>query len=122
MSEARKSLLLILRRSPYGDGLARAGADLALAAAAFEQNISLLFMDDGLWQLLPGQDSAHTPGKNLARLLDSLPLYDIETLYVDETSMTQRQLTPEQLGGDIQLLGETELPAFVEGFDQVIGF
>ena len=122
VSDTRKSLLLILRSSPYGNGLARAGVDLALAAAAFDQDVSLLFMDEGIWQLLPQQDSAHTPGKNIARLLDSLPLYDIETLYVDGTSMVRRQLEPGQLSGNTQVLDEAELRAFVEGFDQVMGF
>lgn len=122
MSPSRKSLLLVLRSSPYGNGLARAAVDLALAAAAFEQDVSLLFMDDGIWQLLPGQESEHAPGKNIARLLDSLPLYDVETFYVEAASLESRCLQPQQLSGNTHVLDAVELPAFVESFDQVLGF
>ena len=42
---SQRSLLLVFRRAPYGGSSGRAGLDLAMAAAAFEQPVSLLFMD-----------------------------------------------------------------------------
>jgi len=80
---ASKRTLLILRRSPYGSSLSRAGIDTALAFAAFDQEISLLFAGDGVLQLLPDQDTGLAGVRNLGRLLASLPLYDIEQVYVD---------------------------------------
>ena len=69
---------MVVRHSPYGSSLARASLDVALAAAAFEQPVKLLFMGDGVLQLLPEQDSRAIGQKNIGRLLSSLPLYDID--------------------------------------------
>ena len=122
MNQQRKKLLLVLRHAPYGNALARASLDVALAAAAFEQDIELLFMDDGVWQLLPNQQPADIAAKNLHKTLESMPLYDIESFYVEAESLARRQLTAAQLNSTVKLLDADELPAFMDSFDQVLGF
>ena len=119
---ASKTLLLIIRRAPYGDRLGRAGYDLALAAAAFEQPVALLFMDDGVWQLLPDQQPAAIGAKSISSTLDSLPLYDIETVYADAQSLNTRGLTADELRGGVELIGPRKLGDFIEGFDTVVSF
>jgi tRNA 2-thiouridine synthesizing protein C len=122
VSQSRKKLLLVLRRAPYGDTLARASLDVALAAAAFDQQVELLFMDDGVWQLLPAQQPTAIGAKNLYKTLQSMPLYDIESFYVEADSLAQRQLSPDQLECQVQLLEAEDLPVFMDSFDQVLGF
>ena len=84
-----KTLLVVFRRAPYGRGLTRGGYDLALAAAAFEQPVSLLFMDDAVWQLMPGQSTARIDAKSIESTLASLSLYDIDTLYVEADALAR---------------------------------
>jgi tRNA 2-thiouridine synthesizing protein C len=117
-----KKLLLILRCTPYGNPLSRASLDVALAAAVFDQDITLLFMDDGVWQLLPAQHPAGLQAKNLQSTLASMPLYDIEIFHVDAQSLAQRQLDPAQLQGSINVVSNEDLAGFIDGFDQVLGF
>ena len=62
-----KSLLLLIRHSPYGSSLARASIDVALAAAAFDQAVSLLFVGDGVLQLLPEQRTEQQGVQNQER-------------------------------------------------------
>lgn len=92
VNSGKKSLLVIIRHAPYGSSLARASLDVALAAAAFEQTVALLFLGDGVLQLLPQQDSQSIGRKNMGRQLASLPLYDIENVYVDAAAATSYQL------------------------------
>jgi len=92
MSEQQKTVLVAVRHSPYGSSLARAALDTALAAAAFEQPLKLLFLGDGVLQLLPDQDSSAVGIKNIGKLLSSLPLYDIESVYVDRESAQRYKL------------------------------
>ncbi|MCB1679949.1 MAG: sulfurtransferase complex subunit TusC [Halioglobus sp.] len=75
--------LVVVRRAPYGASLARTAIETALAVAAFEQPVDILFMGDGVLQLLGQQDSQASGSRNMGRLLASLPLYDIEAVYVD---------------------------------------
>ncbi|MDJ0879065.1 MAG: sulfurtransferase complex subunit TusC [Halieaceae bacterium] len=117
-----KSLLLVFRRAPYGRSLSRAGYDLALAAAAFEQPVSLLFMDDGVWQLLPEQHADQINTKSVASTLASLPLYDVENLYVDMQSLDARGLAPVELRKEVVPLDATAVQALMHEHHQVLVF
>jgi tRNA 2-thiouridine synthesizing protein C len=122
MSTSKKKLLLIFRHGPYGNKLSRAGLDAALAAAAFDQHINLLFMDDGVWQLLPDQSASSIDSKNVHSTLQSMPLYDLESFHVDRLSLSARQLEPAQLDGELVLLEPVELAEFIDSHDQVLSF
>jgi tRNA 2-thiouridine synthesizing protein C len=88
----QKTVLLVLSHSPYGSSLAGASLDAALACAAFEQPVDLLFLGDGVLQLQAGQDSAAAGVRNKGKLLASMPLYDIERVYVDAVAAGRYQL------------------------------
>jgi len=112
-----KRLLLICRHSPYAGQLSHGALDFALAASVFEQDLTLLFMDEGVWQLLPNQQ---VDGKSIEKTLDSLPLYDFEELHVDLGSLHSRHLSITDLRGSVTPLSAAELPAFLDSFDQLI--
>ncbi len=91
----KKSILVLIRRAPYSSSLARASVDLALAAAAFEQEVEILFQGDGVLQLLPNQRSELIGLKSIGKVLSSLPLYGIEQVYADARSLSRYGLTEE---------------------------
>jgi tRNA 2-thiouridine synthesizing protein C len=119
---ARKTLLLVCRQAPYNGTLARAALELGLAAAAFNQTIDLLFLDDGVWQLLPDQEAAAIDRKSLSATVASLSLYDLETLYVAERSLAARQLDFRELAGTVRVLDDAALAEFMDAHDQVLSF
>ena len=80
---------MVTRHSPYGGTLAKSALDLALAAAAFDQPVDLLFMADGVLQLLPAQEGKARGRKDMARQLAALPLYDIDHVYADAEAATR---------------------------------
>lgn len=122
MSDSKKKILLIFRHGPYGNKLSRAGLDVALTAAAFDQHINTLFMDDGVWQLLPDQSAGSIDSKNVHSTLQSMPLYDLDTFYVERHSLAARQLEPAQLDGQLVLLEPEELAGFLDSYDQLLSF
>ncbi len=75
-----KQFLIICRRAPYGESYAREALDVAMAAAAFDQRIAMLFLGDGVTQLFKRQDSAALTQKSLEKQLSALPLYDVNEL------------------------------------------
>ena len=115
-------LLLVIRHSPYGSSLARASLDVALAAAAFDRPISLLFAGDGVLQLLPDQDSEALGVKNLGRLLASLPLYGIEQVHVDADAADRYQLDLEAAPVSAQALDREAMSQLIRAHDHVLGF
>ena len=121
MSMPGKTFLLISRASPYGSTQAREALDIAFAAAAFNQRIQVLFMDDGVLQLAPGQQPSATSGKTLAKTLGMLEHYDVTDIYVEQSSLAARGLTPDELVLDCKVLDNASMGRLVAGADTVFG-
>lgn len=116
------STLAIIRHAPYGNSLARAAIDAALASAAFEQRVTLLFVGDGVLQLLPEQEPAAIGRKSHARVLSSLPLYGIEQVYVDAGSVKRYQLDLAQAPVDAVALDDCAMRDLLLQHKHLLGF
>ncbi len=117
-----KRYLIIFRRPPYGEAYAREALDMALAAAAFEQPVTLLFLGDGVAQLFRTHDSAAIGEKSLEKQLSALPLYDINTIYVDATALQRRGFAVENLSLPAQIASDTEIGALLRNNDVILNF
>lgn len=122
MTETKKRLLVIIRHSPYGSSLAKAALDLGLAAAAFDQAVDLLFLGDGVLQLLPDQDSKAVGVKNIGRQLAALPLYDIDSVYVDAQAAASYNLDLLKAPVVTQSLDAQEMHQLMSSADHLLGF
>lgn len=117
-----KRLLVIIRHSPYGSSLARASLDVALSAAAFDQPVNLLFSGDGVLQLMSGQQTESVGVKNIERLLASLPMYDIERVYVDAEAAARYRLDLSATPLPAKSLDHTAIGELLDNHDHVLGF
>lgn len=117
-----KRYLIICRRAPYGESYAREALDMALAAAAFDQTIALLFLGDGIGQLLNAQDSVAIGEKSFEKQISALPLYDINSIYVDAAALQQRGLSAADLSLPAQAVDDTEIAALLKNHDIVLNF
>jgi len=120
MSET--SFLIINRRAPYTSNHAREGLDAALTAAVFEQPVAMLFMSDGVYQLLKDQQPGAIGQKNLSANLQVLPMYDIEKLYVCSQALAERGLTEAQLVVPVEVLDGDAINALIKQQDRVLTF
>ncbi|HZR88069.1 MAG TPA: sulfurtransferase complex subunit TusC [Bradyrhizobium sp.] len=93
----RKRFLYINRRAPYGTIYALESLEVVLIGAAFEQEVSVAFIDDGVYQLMAGQDTAGIGMKNFSKTYRALGDYDVRRLYVERESLAERGITVEQL-------------------------
>jgi tRNA 2-thiouridine synthesizing protein C len=120
MPDQRKTILFILQRAPYGSSAARETLDAALAAAAFEQTVQLLFTGDGVWQLLPAQQPEAIGSKDSSKMLQALDYYDIEAVYADAVSLAERGLSAEQSAIPVTALSGDALKQLIQSADCVI--
>ncbi len=116
-----KRLTVVIRRTPYGSSLARAALDAGFAAAAFEQPVILLFIGDGVLQLISDQNSQAIGIKNIGRLLSSAPLYDIDTVYVDADALSRYNVSVEDLVVPAQALDEASIHDLLCTSDHLLG-
>ncbi len=97
MAATKKSFLLICRHAPYGGSLARESLDVALTAATFDQRVAILFLGDGVQQLLRAQHPDAIAQRALDKQLAALPLYDVDTIYVEADALRARGLNTTDL-------------------------
>jgi len=117
-----KNILVIQRTAPYGSSLAREGLDYVLTSAAYDQNIQMLFMGDGVFQLVKDQNSSDIQLKSQLGAMEVLPLYDIEDLYVIEEDLAERNISESDLGLPIKLIKRSDTHTLIEQQDHVMGF
>jgi tRNA 2-thiouridine synthesizing protein C len=96
MSEIKK-FMYVNRRAPYGTVYALESLEVVLIGAAFDQDVSLAFIGDGVYQLKSDQDSSDSDQKNFSPIYQALGDYDVSKLYVEKESMEERGLTLEDL-------------------------
>jgi tRNA 2-thiouridine synthesizing protein C len=118
----KKSVLLVLTHSPYGSSLASASLDVALANAAFEQPVDLLFLGDGVLQLHPDQDGLPLGIKNRGRQLASLPLYDINSVYVDAEASARYNLDLDRTPLDTQTVDPKQIHELMVAYNHLLSF
>ena len=80
--EVVKRFLYVNRKAPYGTIYALETLETVLIAAAFEQDVSVVFMDDGVFQLKKEQNTTELGMKNFSPTFRALDGYDVEKLYV----------------------------------------
>ncbi len=96
MSETKK-FLYVNRKAPYGTIYALESLEVVLIGAAFEQNVSLVFMDDGVYQLTKDQQTEGIGMKNFSPTYNALGDYDVNKIYVDKESLEERGLSLDDL-------------------------
>jgi tRNA 2-thiouridine synthesizing protein C len=93
-----------------------------LISAAFDQDVSLAFLDDGVYQLLKGQDPRRIEEKNFSPTYRALEDYDVDKLFVERESLEARGLAPADLLVEARVVPAAELAALMDSTDVLISF
>jgi tRNA 2-thiouridine synthesizing protein C len=124
------------RKAPYGTIYALESLEVVLIGAAFDQDVSLAFVDDGVYQLTKEQDTGAIGMKNFSPTYKALGDYDVNKIYVDRASLEERGLTIDDLmpltyededddwteKPSIRVIESSELAALMEEQDVVLSF
>ncbi len=118
--EVVKRFMYVNRKAPYGTIYALECLEVVLVTAAFDQDTSVVFMDDGVFQLKKNQDTAGIGMKNFSNTYRALDDYDVEKIYVEEESLRSRGLTADDLIIPVEVLPAEALREIMEQQDVVI--
>jgi tRNA 2-thiouridine synthesizing protein C len=136
MSETIKKFLYLNRKAPYGTIYAWESLEVVLIGAAFDQDVSLAFVDDGVYQLTKGQDTREIGMKNFSPTYAALGDYEIKKIFVEKESLEERGLTLDDLQhlvwededddwaekDSIRLVSRAEMAAVMDDADVVFSF
>ena len=117
-----KKFLYVNRKAPYGTIYALESLEVVLITAAFDQDVSLAFLDDGVYQLVKGQHTKGIDVKNFSPTYRALEGYDIEKLYVEKESMEARGLKESDFIVPVKVMSVQELADLMLTQDVIMSF
>lgn len=117
-----KKFLYLNRRAPYGSIYALESLEVVLIGAAFEQDVSVAFIDDGVYQLTKGQDTKGVEMKNFSPTYRALEMYDVEKLYVFKESLDERGLTEDDLIVDVEVVDAKQMADLMDEQEVILSF
>lgn len=92
-----KKFLYVNRKAPHGSIFALESLEVVLIGAAFDQDVSLAFIDDGVYQLMQNQDTSGIGVKNFSATYKALGDYEVNKIYVEQESLELRGLSKDNL-------------------------
>jgi tRNA 2-thiouridine synthesizing protein C len=107
---------------PYSNVIGQEGLDAVLVGAAFDQELSILFLHDGVFQVKDGQASGSSGIKQYTKTFGALEDFGVEKLFVHENSMAARGLTTSQLLIEATVLDNDDVAKLISNQDQVLVF
>ena len=117
-----KKFMFVNRKAPYGTIYALESLEVVLITATFDQDVSLVFLEDGVYQLMKGQDTSGIGIKNHSKTYRALEGYDVEKLYVERESLEARGLSEDDLIVDVEVLSSDEMAGLMAEQDVVYSF
>lgn len=118
----RRRMLFLFAAGPRAGLRGREGLDAVLMAAAFDQAVTLAFIDDGVFQLLPGQDAAAAGGDDHTGGFAALHLYDVDRILVERDSLQARGLDAADLRIAVEVVDGARLGEELRAHDFLFGF
>lgn len=115
-----KRFMYVNRKAPYGTIYALESLEMVLVAAAFDQDVTMVFLDDGVYQLKKDQDTKAVNMKNFSPTYRALDDYDVEKIYVEKESMEARGLTPDDFVIPVEVVAADDLREIMAQQDVVL--
>lgn len=118
--EVVKRFMYLNRKAPYGTIYALETLEKVLVTAAFEQDVSVVFVDDGVFQIKKDQQTDGIGMKNFSPTFRALDGYDVEKLYVEKESLEARGMTEDDLLVDVEIVSTAELSELMAAQDIIM--
>jgi len=118
--EVVKKMMHLIRRVPHGSIYNYEGLESVLIMAAYDQDISMTFVDDGVYMLAKSQDTDAIQIKGFEKTLLALEDYEVEKLYVDKKSLEDRGLTADDLAVEAEILDAPEIAKLMAEQDVIL--
>lgn len=124
MSLQKQKLLYVITKAPYSNSAGQEALDAILIGASFEQQVSVLFIHDGVFQIKSKQQLAGKAGelKEFTKTYRALADFGVEECYVLQSSLDARGVLPCELIIEPQLVDEAMVSELIRSQYRVFTF
>ena len=120
MSDQTTSVLIYVKSAPYGNTHFKDALDIVLTCAAFDMPVTLALSKRAATALLPDQKPESIDQKSLLKQLSALPMYDIDTLHVEESANAFLDEPPTGL--NVDFFDETKWQSLIHSHTRLMCF
>ena len=113
---------ILMRKAPYGSVYTAEGFRSTMGIGVFEMDISVVFVDDGVYALVKDQNPAKLDMKPLGEGFPMLPDFDVTKFYVHDRSLSERGLTPQDLVMDVEIVDDEGVACVLRSCGIVLPF
>ena len=113
---------VLMRKAPYGSVYTAEGFRSMMGIGVFEMDVRVVFVDDGVYALVKGQDPAALDMKPLGDGFPMLEDFGVDKFYVHGGSLAERGLTPEDLVMDVEIVDGEGVAHVLESAGVVLPF
>jgi tRNA 2-thiouridine synthesizing protein C len=114
-----KKYLFVLRKPAHSGGQVQEMLDIVLTTAAFDQQVAILLLDDGVFHLKNGQQPGIAGMKDTAAIFKALEIYDVHDIYTEVESLQERGLKPGDLCLPVQEFYRKDIAGLMKRHDVV---
>ena len=109
MAATGKKVMVTVRKAPHGSIYVQESIEVMFIFATYDMDLSVVFLDDGVLALHPGQDTRGLGIKGFMASLGALVDWEVTKVYVDRQSLKDRNI-PEDAIITIGKDEETDAP------------
>ncbi|RLC62182.1 MAG: sulfurtransferase complex subunit TusC [Chloroflexi bacterium] len=117
-----ETVAVLMRKAPYGSVYTAEGFRSMMGIGVFELDISVVFVDDGVYALAKGQNPAALDMKPLGEGFPMLPDFGVTKFYVHEGSLQERGLTQDDLVMNVEMVDDTGVAHVLRSCGVVLPF
>ena len=122
MADVKKKLLYVFDSGPYSSSSGSEALEAVLVGANFEQEISLLFINNGIFQIKRNQDTSASQLKPSYKTFKALEDFDITKVYTHDLSLLARGLEADDLMIPASVLSSQAVSILIAEQDRVFTF
>lgn len=108
--------------TPWSGDTARNALDMIMMAVSLDQEVQVVFTDDGVYQLLALQAQALETKNPLVKYRVLMDIFELERLYVVQSALTARNLQTERLHIEAQPISDAEFARLLSDSTKVVRF
>ena len=116
------TVAVLMRKAPYGSVYTAEGFRTIMGVAVFEMDISVVFIDDGVYALVAGQAPEKLDMKPLGDGFPMLRDLDVSKFYVHDESLAERGLTTDDLVMEVEVVSGAQIAEILEQAHKVLPF
>lgn len=109
--------LFIFQQAPYTNSNTEEAINIALTTSIFNQKIQVLFIDNGVYQILYNQQPKYK--RNIEKMIKSLYLYNIEEIYSCKESIISREMNKSNKI-ELKVLSKIQINILIQNANKIL--